>query len=402
VEPRLVSVLWSALSGANAVKEVSVDQQKYIQTKVEEFASTLEDLNESEVPQGMDRGKLLKIVGAGGAAVSLPALLAACGGGKKSSAGGGVGKYPSTPKWKFVFVNHVTTNPFFVPTQYGISDADAIFGTSHQWTGSANSDVGQMVSAMNTAISSGASAIAVSIIDPKAFNAPVQKALSKGIPVVSYNADAPPTARNKRLAYIGQDLFVSGQKMGERIVSMIPSGDVAGFIATPGSLNIQPRIDGAKDAIAKSGKPINFKEIATGAAVDEELSKIDAYYQGHKSLKGMFAVDAGSTQGVAQVMQKYGLQNKGIHGGGYDLLPTTLKLIDKGVLDFTIDQQPYLQGFYPVVQLFLYKISGGLMAPSETNTGLLFVTKDNVKPYLTTKTRYEGSSSQQKYVKTPA
>jgi simple sugar transport system substrate-binding protein len=116
----------------------------------------------------------------------------------------------------------------------------------------------------------------------------------------------------------------------------------------------------------------------------------------------MFAVDAGSTQGVAQVMQKYGLQNKGIHGGGYDLLPTTLKLIDKGVLDFTIDQQPYLQGFYPVVQLFLYKISGGLMAPSETNTGLLFVTKDNVKPYLTTKTRYEGSSSQQKYVKTPA
>jgi simple sugar transport system substrate-binding protein len=55
---------------------------------------------------------------------------------------------------------------------------------------------------------------------------------------------------------------------------------------------------------------------------------------------------------------------------------------------------------YPVVQLFMYKISGGLMAPSDTNTGLLFVTKDNVKPYLTTKTRYEGSSTKQQYVKT--
>ena len=274
-----------------------MDQETYIETKVEELASTLEDLPESEVPAGLDRAKLLKIIGAGGAAASLPALLAACGGGKKSSAGGGgVGKYPKTPKWKFVFVNHVTTNPFFVPTQYGISDADAIFGTSHQWSGSANSDVSQMVSAMNTAISSGADGIAVSIIDPKAFNAPVEKALNSNIPVVSYNADAPATAGNKRLAYIGQDLFVSGQKMGERIVSMIPSGDVAGFIATPGSLNIQPRIDGAKDTITKSGKPINFKEIATGAAVDEELSKIDAYYQGHKSLKGMFAVDAGSTR----------------------------------------------------------------------------------------------------------
>ena len=81
---------------------------------------------------------------------------------------------------------------------------------------------------------------------------------------------------------------------------------------------------------------------------------IDAYYQGHKSLKGMFAVDAGDTQGVGQVIQKYKLQGK-VKGGGYDLLPGTLKLIQNGSLQFTIDQQPYLQGFYPVVQLFLQK-----------------------------------------------
>jgi simple sugar transport system substrate-binding protein len=376
---------------------VPVDQDKYIQTKIEELASTVEDLNESEVPRGMNRSQLLKAAGVGGAAISLPALLAACGGGgggEKSSEG--VGKYPTTPKWKFVFVNHVTTNPFFVPTQYGIEDANAIFNLTHQWTGSSTSDVGQMVSAMNTAISSGADGIAVSLIDTKAFNAPTEKALNAGIPVVSYNADVP----NKRLAYIGQDLFVSGQKLGERIAELVPSGDVALFIATPGSLNIQPRFDGAKQAISQSGKPINLSEVATGAATADELARIDAYYQGHKSVKGLFAVDAGSTQGVAQTMQKYGLPNKGIHGGGYDLLPTTLNLINKGFLDFTIDQQPYLQGFYPAVQLFLYKISGGLMVPSDTNTGLLFVTKDNVKPYLTTKTRYEGSSSQEKYVKT--
>jgi simple sugar transport system substrate-binding protein len=377
-----------------------VEQKKYLETQLDEFASLVEDLPESEVPAGMDRRKLLTIIGAGGAAVSLPALLAACGGGGNNNAGSGVGDYPETPKWKFVYVNHVTTNPFFTPTQYGIADADAIFNTSHQWTGSETSDVGQMVSAMNTAISSGADGIAVSIIDAKAFNAPTKNALDKGIPVVAYNADAPPDSGNERLAYLGQDLFVSGQKMGERIVELIPSGDVVGFIATPGSLNIQPRIDGAKQAIKDSGKPINFTEIATGADTAGELAKIDAYYQGHKDLKGMFAVDAGSTQGVAQTMQKYNLPSKGIHGGGYDLLPTTLKLIDKGFLDFTIDQQPYLQGFYPQTQLFLYKLSGGLMAPSDTNTGLLFVTKDNVKPYLNTKTRYEGSSSSQQYVKT--
>ena len=377
-----------------------MDQQKYLETQLDEFASLVEDLPEKEVPAGMDRRKLLSIIGMGGAAISMPALLAACGGGGGNSSSSGVGDFPETPKWKWVYVNHVTTNPFFVPTQYGIEDAGAIFNTTHQWTGSETSDVGQMVSAMNTAISSGADGIAVCLIDAKAFNEPTKKALDAGIPVLAYNADVPPGSGNERLAYIGQDLFVSGQKMGERIVELIPSGDVAGFIATPGSLNIQPRIDGAKQAIKDSGKPINFTQVATGADTAGELSKIDAYYQGHKSLKGMFAVDAGSTQGVAQVMQKYNLPAKGIHGGGYDLLPTTLNLINKGFLDFTIDQQPYQQGWYPAVQLFLYKISGGLMAPSDTNTGLLFVTKDNVKPYLTTKTRYEGSASSQQYVKT--
>jgi simple sugar transport system substrate-binding protein len=98
-------------------------------------------------------------------------------------------------------------------------------------------------------------------------------------------------------------------------------------------------------------------------------------------------------------MQKYNLPSQGIHAGGYDLLPTTLQLISQGFLDFTIDQQPYLQGFYPVVQLFLYKLSGGLQQPSDTDTGLLFVTKDNVKPYLSTKTRFEGSSSKEQVVK---
>ena len=111
----------------------------------------------------------------------------------------------------------------------------------------------------------------------------------------------------------------------------------------------------------------------------------------------MFAVDAGSTQGVAEVMRKYRLHRKGVRAGGYDLLPETLSAIAGGDLDFTIDQQPYLQGYVPIQQLFLARYSGGLVAPAETNTGLLFVTRANVRPYLTTHTRYEGSSSVEKY-----
>lgn len=319
-------------------------------------------------------------------------------GGMISPAQAAEASFPSHKRWRIVFVNHVTTNPFFVPTQYGIQDACSMFNMDYQWTGSANADVGEMVNAMNAAIAAKADAIAVPIVDPKAFDKPIEKALDAGIPVFAYNADAPRGSSNARLAYIGQDLYLSGYQMGERIASLIDSGLVALFIATPGQLNIQPRLDGAIDAIKKSGKKIETQTIATGATVNEELSKIKSFYLGHQDLKGMFAVDAGSTQGVAQVMKESKLPAKGVHGGGFDLLPTTIQLIHDGFLDFTIDQQPYVQGFYTVMEAFTYLASGGLVGPANINTGLKFVTKSAVDPYLNTSTRYEGKSTKAQIV----
>jgi simple sugar transport system substrate-binding protein len=46
----------------------------------------------------------------------------------------------------------------------------------------------------------------------------------------------------------------------------------------------------------------------------------------------MFAVDADSTQGVGEVMQQFNLPSKGVHAGGYDLLPRTVQLIHDGQL----------------------------------------------------------------------
>jgi simple sugar transport system substrate-binding protein len=330
----------------------------------------------------------------GGAAGIAALALEACGSSNSASGSSASGIFGTKQSYHFTMVNHVTTNIFFTPTQNGAADACKLLGCSYTWTGSSTSNVGEMVNAINSAITGKADGIATSLISATAFNKPVQKALSSGIPVVAYNADEPQTGR---LSYIGQDLFLSGQKLGARIASLVKEGSIAGFIATPGSLNIQPRIDGAKQAIQASGLPIEFTEIATGKAVNDELNAIEAYYLGHKDLKGMVAVDAGSTQGVAQIMQKYGLASKGVHAGGYDLLSGTIQGIQQGSLDFTIDQQPYAQGFYPVVQLFLYKLSGGLASPSDTNTGLVFVTKSNVNPYLA-KTRFEGSSSKEQVV----
>jgi len=352
----------------------------------------------------MHRRTLLRNSALAGGGAALAAALAACGKSSDNSnnssdsgaaAKGGAGNFPPTPKYKFVFVNHVTTNPFFVPTQYGIEDASALVNTTFQWTGSKTGEASEMVNAMNAAISAKADGIAVCLVDQKAFNAPTDKALQAGIPVIAYNAD---TTGNNRLAYIGQDLFLSGVEMGKRIVELVPSGKIGLFIATPGSLNIQPRIDGAIDSIKKSGKDIQYKTVATGAELNDELSRIDAWYLGNKDAKGMFAVDAGSTQAVAQTIQKYKARDKGMKGGGYDLLPKTLEALKAGQIDFTIDQQAYLQGFYPVLQLFLTKMSGTLTGAGDMNTGLKFLTKDDAAIYLNNPSRFEGSTKDQKVI----
>ena len=97
-------------------------------------------------------------------------------------------------------------------------------------------------------------------------------------------------------------------------------------------------------------------------------------------------------------LQKYGLAAKGIKAGGFDLTEGTQKLLQEGNIEFTIDQQPYLQGFLPVLQLFMWQVSGSLTGPAETDTGLKFLNKETVAPYVESKTRYEGTSTAVKVV----
>ncbi|MFG1960330.1 substrate-binding domain-containing protein [Nonomuraea sp. NPDC049028] len=129
-----------------------------------------------------------------------------------------------------MLVCHVTTNPFFTPTQYGAQDACALLGTDFQWTGSKDSIVAEMVNACNTAISAKADGLAVAVVDKAAFREPVAKALDAGIPVVSYNADgARDDKGSARLAYIGQGLYESGYALGQRALQQVDFGEIVGF-----------------------------------------------------------------------------------------------------------------------------------------------------------------------------
>jgi simple sugar transport system substrate-binding protein len=341
----------------------------------------------------------------GGAAAIAATVLEACGSSSKTTSKAattsGAGTFGSSGGHKFVMVNHVTTNSFFTATIYGCQDACAITGSSFQWTGSTDSIVNQMVSAFNSAIAANADGIGCCLIDNTAFNSPTDTALSKGIPVIAYNADVAAGSKNNRMAYIGQNNLTAGAAVAEQILkSGIKSGDkVAGIIATPGTGNIQPRIDGAKPVLQKAG--VNFVEVGTSATEGApEYNKIAAWYAGNKDAKWMMAVDSGDSNAVAQFIQKQGLKGK-VGASVWDVGLPVVQAIQAGYVTATIDQQAYLQGFQTIMQLFLWNVSGGLMKPTNTDTGLGIVTKDNVTPYLTP-SRFEGTSKTAKALPTPS
>jgi simple sugar transport system substrate-binding protein len=80
-------------------------------------------------------------------------------------------------------------------------------------------------------------------------------------------------------------------------------------------------------------------------------------------------------------------------GGGYDLTPITEQLLAAGYIEFTIDQQPYLQGFLPILELYLYNASQHLTGIADVDTGLKFLDKTSILPYSSTKSKYEGTST---------
>ena len=372
-----------------------------VDPKVDE---TIETLN---MKDGPTRRRLLKGTGLVSATAAASALLAACSSSSSPAAAAAkdtAGNFPKTPAWQFWFVNHVTTNSFFTPTQYGFADAAALLGLpTPKWTGSTTSVASQMVAQINAAVSAKAAGIATTLIDASSFTTPVANAMSAGIPVLSYNADGlvsksgVPDIGCNRLAYVGQALFTSGQQLGERIKSEIPTpGEVVIFIETPGTGNIQPRYDGAASILTPAGYTVS--EIATTTVPATILANEKAFLLAHKP-KGAYAVDSTSTSFLAQALAETGMSS--LPNGGFDTVPQTLTNISEGKTGFTIYQDPYLQGFLPTLYLYLYNISGGTLPPSDTDTGLSFITKSTLPEY-NKSSRFQGSTTSQVYLPRPS
>ncbi len=297
-----------------------------------------------------------------------------CGSGPQSSSG--TGPAPTTApasQYKFVVITHASAVPFFVPVRKGVEEAGKLIGADVSFTGPPDFNVARQIEVIKAAIAAHVDGIGTTLPNPDAFNDVVAEALGQGIPIVALNADAP---SSRRLAYIGQGNFEAGRSMGREIVKLLPDGgQVLLCTHTAGAFNLEERLRGIRDALQQHGK-FTPQVIATTTDLVKATSLIGSYYQGHPETKGFFGVDDITGSAIAQVLDREKLKGK-VLGGGFDLVPDVMAAIKAGVMQFTIDQQPYLQGFNTVMQLYLLKKYG--LAPTDINTGVAPVTSANVE-----------------------
>ena len=334
----------------------------------------------------IDRGALLRRAGAGAAGVSLAQLL----GPAAALATDGGGDFPSHPQWRFVFVSHNTLDPLLVATQFGAQDAGALVRCSVEWTGSARGSVDETVRALRSAISRNAAGIAVSIVDERAFAPAIQAARRARIPLVAFNVGL---VGGPRAAYVGENPYASGARVGAEIARLVPLGEVVLFAPAESDAWTERRLEGVLAGLARIAKAPSATTVRLAGNPQQQQRKVEATLAGRREVRGAFAVDGGSTLAVGTALRR---QTKRVHGGGFDLLPGDLTLVAEGHLDFVVDQQPYVQGFVPVMQLFLARISQGTVNPWDTETSIL-LRKADVQTFIQTKSRFEGSSSRHEY-----
>ncbi|RAK08184.1 monosaccharide ABC transporter substrate-binding protein (CUT2 family) [Halanaerobium saccharolyticum] len=227
----------------------------------------------------------------------------------------------------------------------------------------------QMVSQFQQAVAANPDGIAImGHPGDDAYEPFVEEAVEQGIIVTSQNTTLPELEeryKSEGFGYVGQELYPSGQMLGNGCVNRFDLGE--GDKALVWGLRSKPtrgqRTQGVIDALEEAGLEVDYMEIS--AEVDKDASNgipvITGYLQSNPDCDLVVTDHGNLTASMRTYLESAGFGPDEIIGAGFDLSPATAEAIKSGYTDLVLDQQPYLQGFLPIMQIYLtekWKFSG--------------------------------------------
>jgi len=273
---------------------------------------------------------------------------------------------------RYVLVSHAPDSDSWWNTiKNGLALAGEQMDVTVEYRNPPTGDLADMARIIEQAAASGPDGIITTLADPDVLSGPIRAAVDAGIDVIIINSGTPDQAREVgALMYVGQPEYDAGHAAGMRAAGDGVSSFlcVNHYISSPSSTE---RCQGFADGL---GVDLGNQMIDSGQDPSEIQNRVMAYLNANPDTDAVLTLGPTSADPTILALEQMGLSGD-IYFGTFDLGGDIVQAIRDGVIQWGIDQQPYLQAYLPVVVLTNYH-RFGVLPGNNINSGPGFVTAD--------------------------
>jgi len=275
---------------------------------------------------------------------------------------------------RYVLISHAPDSDSWWNTiKNGLNLAGKQMGVKVEYRNPPTGDLADMARIIEQAAASKPNGIITTLADFDVLSGPIRNAVDRGINVIIMNSGTPEQAREVgALMYVGQPEYDAGLAAGQRA-----KGDGIGsflcvnhYITNPASTE---RCQGFADGL---GVPLGSQAIDSGQDPGEIKNKVLAYLSANPNTDAVLTLGPTSADPTIAALNENGMAGD-IYFGTFDLGTEIVKGIKSGIINWGIDQQPFLQAYLPVIILTNYD-RYGVLPGNNINSGPGFVTKDGL------------------------
>ncbi|MFB8265366.1 substrate-binding domain-containing protein [Streptomyces sp. NPDC055955] len=307
--------------------------------------------------------------------MAVVALAAGCSssGGKTSedkADGSTGGKSVGTPRLKIAMVTHSGEgDTFWDIVQSGAEQAAA--KDNVQFLYSNDKEAKGQAELVQSAIDKKVDGIVVTLAKPEAMKAVLAKAKDAGIPVVTINSGGEFSQAFGALTHIGQDESVAGEAVGRELDERGRKKALC-VIHEQGNVSLEQRCAGVRKTFKGTVENLNVD----GTDAPSSQSSIEAKLQAAKDIDAVVALGAPVAAVAVKAKQDAGSEAE---VDTFDLNAAVVKSLKAKDVGFAVDQQPYLQGYLAVDELWLYRTNANVIGGGKpVLTGPAIVTEKDV------------------------
>jgi simple sugar transport system substrate-binding protein len=247
-------------------------------------------------------------------------------------------------------------------------------GVKVEYRNPSTGDIADMARIIEQATASNPTGIITTIADVNVLESSIKGAIAKGIPVITVNSGtAEQSKKLGALMHIGQSEYDAGKGAGMRA----KAAGVTKFVCVNHYITNSASVERCQGYADGLGVKLGDQMLDSGIDPTDVYNRTKAFLTAHPDTNGILTLGPNSADPVIKLLRDTGSAGKYKSFISFDLDGDIAKAIKDGTMDAAIDQQPYLQGYLPVVFLTEYA-RYGVMPANNINTGPAFVTKNSI------------------------